>query len=122
MARKQVNYEYLKDKGNEKVKGIFQYYERPGDTLEFFFRFFKGQPIEKYSLTDKVEYSIPAILAEYLTTSGQYPIHKHTINEEGKPSQEVGKMVKRYDFISTELLNFGGVVKTYKESLKNDKA
>ena len=99
--KKVTNFQYLKDKQAEKVKGIFHFHERPGGTLDFDYRFFK-EPVEQYHLTDNELCTIPLGVAKHLNTSGRYPIHEHKVDENGKPVLSIGRRVARYGFQSLE--------------------
>ena len=100
--KKVTNFQYLKDKMAEKVKGVFHFYERPGGTLSFDYKFFKGQPVEQYSLNDGEKCELPLGVAKHLCTSGRYPIHENKLDENGKPVLAIGKNVARYSFESLE--------------------
>jgi hypothetical protein len=100
--KKAQNMQYLKDKMSEKVKGIFHFHERPGGTLDFDYKFFKGQNVEQYHLNDGERCEIPLGVARHLCTSGRYPIHEHKQDENGKPSLVIGRNVARYSFESLE--------------------
>lgn len=102
---KDVNYQYMRDRDAEKVKGRFHYYEQKGGTLNFSYKFYKGDPIEDYHLTDDCIYEIPLGVARHLNRSGRYPIHQHTTDAEGRPSIEIGKKVARYSFESLEFVD-----------------
>lgn len=106
MAKKEkLNVAYLRDKNNEKVKGVFHYYELPGGRLEFFFREFKGDEIEKYSLVDGQVCEIPLGVAKHLNKNGWYPRHKYSVDENGKPIQKIGEKVRRFGFSSLEFVD-----------------
>ena len=102
---KAQNLKYLRDKHREKVKGVFRFYECPGGKLEFFFREFKEDPVEKYSLEDGQVCDIPLGVAKHLNKNGWYPEHKHVVDENGKPIYKVGKKVRRYGFQSMEFVD-----------------
>ena len=106
---KAPNLQYMKDKDAELVKGIFKFHERPGGTLEFDYRFYKG-PIEKYELTDNTVYDLPLGVARHLNKSGRYPIHEHKLDEFGHPSQTIGHNVARYGFHSLEFTDISDAI------------
>jgi hypothetical protein len=103
--KKDVNIQYMRDKDAQKVKGIFRFHERKGGTLDFSYKFYKGDPIEDYHLTDDQVYEIPLGVAKHLNRSGRYPIHEFTQTEDGKPRQDIGKRVARYSFESLEFMD-----------------
>lgn len=97
------NIQYMHDQDREKVHGKFVFYERPGGTLKFGFKKYQNDPVEKYALTDGMEYDLPLAVANHLAgESGRYIVDKLHIGPDGKPSKIVGKLVARYDFVSME--------------------
>jgi len=103
--KKQVNIQYMRDKDAQKVKGIFRFHERKGGTLDFSYKFYKGDPIEDYHLTDDQIYDIPLGVAKHLNRSGRYAIHEFTTDKNGVPSSNIGKRVARYSFESLEFMD-----------------
>ena len=95
---KQVSMEFLRDKNKELVKGVFKYDELPGGILEFVFKEFKGDETEKYALLDGQIYSLPLGVVKHLKTNGWYPVNKHAIDKDGRPSIELGTKKRRFSF------------------------
>jgi hypothetical protein len=104
-VKKSHNIEYARDKGNEKVRGVFKYYEQPGQTARFPFKFFPHDPITVYELTDEHEYEIPLVLAQYINNNCRYPLHKHIEIEKGKHDQILDRYIQRMGFVSTEMFD-----------------
>jgi hypothetical protein len=93
---------YERDKKREKVKGIFRFYEIPGGEITFYFREFKGDPIQKYTLHDGEICTLPLGVAKHLNSNCWYPIHSHRLDENGNASTYVGTKVRRCGFQSLE--------------------
>jgi hypothetical protein len=96
---------YLRDKHRQKVKGIFKFHEVPGGQVSFFFREFKQDPIERYTLCDGQVYEIPLGVAKHLNKNCWYPVHAHKLDENGNPDVVVGAKVKRTSFQSLEFMD-----------------
>ena len=103
--KKKPNLKYLRDKDREKVKGIFRFHEVPGGTLEFPFKKYKQDPVEKFKLIDGQQYTLPLGVAKHLNSSGAYPVHEHAMSEDGRNIFKVGKSVRRYSFQSLEFVD-----------------
>lgn len=91
------------------VRGIFRFHEIRGGDLSFSFRKYKGDPIDTYTLKDGEMYTLPLGVAVHLKESGWYPVHRHSVDENGVASKIIGQRVKRYtfepvDFIADERL------------------
>jgi len=96
---------YQRDKDREKVKGIFRFYEVPGGSMSFVFKQYKEDPVERYDLVDGKIYTLPLGVAKHLNKNGSYPVHAYTVKEDGKPSQHIGKKVRRFGFQSLEFMD-----------------
>ncbi|MDX1532849.1 MAG: hypothetical protein R3230_01430 [Nitrosopumilaceae archaeon] len=97
-------------KNRKPVKGIFRFFESPGGTLRFSYLKYKGDPLEKFELTDGEVYTIPLGVAKHLRNSGWYPVHAYQLDENEKPSKKIGQKVHRFtfeplEFVSDEELN-----------------
>jgi hypothetical protein len=102
---KRPSLKYLRDKYREKVRGVFHFNEVPGGTLDFFYKEFKEDPIERYVLKDGVEYELPLGVAKHLAKDGWYPIHERSVDASGNPLKIVGRKERRFSFESTEFLS-----------------
>lgn len=100
--KKAVNLRAEREKDRELVKGIFHYYELPGGVLDFVFKKYKEDPVEKFSLVDGQVYELPYGVAKHLNKNGYYPVHAYEIDERGNPSMRIGKKIKRFGFQSLE--------------------
>ncbi len=103
--QKQKSLLYQRDKYRQKVRGIFKFYEVPGGKMEFAYRMFKGDPIEKYSLHDEQICELPLGVAKHLNKNGWYPVHSYSMDESGKHSMKVGTKVRRFGFQSLEFVD-----------------
>lgn len=107
MTKEQVKKKlrYQRDKDREKVKGIFKYYEVPGGSVSFNYRAYKEDQVERYDLVDGQVYEIPLGVAKHLNKNGWYPVHAHTVDENGRAKQTLGKKVRRFGFNSLEFID-----------------
>jgi hypothetical protein len=102
----------MRAKDNELVTGIFRYHELPGGALEFVFRKYKGDPVDKYTLIDGQVYTIPLGVAKHLNSNCAYPQYDYI---KGEPNvtqvntfgqnmfMKVTSWVRRCSFQSLEL-------------------
>ena len=84
------------------VRGIFKFYERPGNKMEFSIRLHAGDPIEYYELMDGEIYTLPIGIAKHLNDDCSYPIHAHAQDANGRVHKKVGKKVARCGFQSLD--------------------
>lgn len=112
LSNGKVDVEYMRAKDNELVTGIFRYHELPGGCLEFVFRKYKGDPVEKYNLYDGQVYTIPIGVAKHLNSNCSYPQYEYIKGEEGVTKVEtfgqnmfmkVTSWIRRCSFQSLEL-------------------
>lgn len=95
--------EYRKARDKEKVRGKFINHENAGGRLDFVFRIpYRGEPVEKYEMTDGNIYEIPRAVARHLNKNVWYPVHSYALDENGKPRMGVGQKVRRFSFQSLE--------------------
>lgn len=87
------------------VTGRFVFTERPGQVLSFPYRKYKGDPIKIWTFKDNEVYTIPRGIASHLQRTGRYAEHTHALDENGKPSIKIGKMITRYTFESLGFLD-----------------
>ncbi len=99
----------IRDQHREMVKGIFRYYEVPGGVMEFVFKEFREDQVEKYTLWDGQIYSLPLGVAKHLNKHGWYPVHAFTKDEHGNANQKVGRKVRRVGFQSLEFVDVGDI-------------
>lgn len=112
LSNGKVDVEYMRAKDNELVTGIFRYHELPGGALEFVFRKYKGDPVDKYTLIDGQVYTIPVGVAKHLNSNCAYPQYDFIkgepgvtqVNTFGKDmNMRVTSWVRRCSFQSLEL-------------------
>lgn len=104
-AKPKPNLKYLRDKYREPVKGIFRFYEVPGGSMEFVYREFKEDQVEKFSMADGEVYTIPLGVARHLNKNGWYPVHSYAQDNDGKSSMKIGSKVRRFGFQSLEFVD-----------------
>lgn len=68
--------EAQREKDLELVTGIFEYKNKRGQTLEFFFKKYDDEPYKKYVLTDGKRYRIPRMVARHLNQNCYYSEYK----------------------------------------------
>jgi hypothetical protein len=100
-----ANLKYMRDKDREMVKGIFKYYEVPGACMEFVYKAYKEDPLEKYTLWDGEAYNLPLGVAKHLNKNGWYPVHAHAQDADGRVVAKVGQKVRRFGFQSLEFVD-----------------
>jgi hypothetical protein len=99
------NFKYLRDKDRELVRGKFIFHEVPGGVMEFVFKKWKEDPVEKFSLRDGEIYSIPLGVAKHLNQNCWYPVHQYYSQEGGSHVMKVGTKVRRCSFQSLEFVD-----------------
>lgn len=109
------NTRYMRDKYREKVTGVFRYYEVPGGAIEFVYREFKEDPVERFTFKDGEIYTIPRGVARHLNKNCWYPEYEYYSSDQGgfakgvdpyRPGahMRVGKKIKRMAFESMEFM------------------
>jgi len=98
------NMKYMRDKDREMVKGVFRFHEVPGGSMNFVFRKYKEDQVERYDMVDGQIYTIPLGVAKHLNKNVSYPIHAFLEQENG-PTIKVGKTVRRCSFQSLEFID-----------------
>lgn len=98
-----------RDKDREMVKGVFKYYEVPGGVVEFCFKKYDEDPLEKFTMYDGQVYTIPLGVAKHLNNNTWYPIHEYGRNEDGSPLQRIGQKIRRMAFQSLEFMDMEGM-------------
>lgn len=99
------NLRYQREKDREIVKGIFRFHEVPGGQMEFVFKKYKEDPLEKFSLVDGQVYSLPLGVAKHLNTNCWYPSYNYKNDEQGRPITTVSEKVRRCSFQSLEFVD-----------------
>ncbi len=86
------------EKDHKMIKGIFKFDEVPGGELRFPFIKYKGDSPSPYILKDGELCEVPFMVAKHLNENGKYPVHKYSVDEEGKALQKIGQWVDRFSF------------------------
>jgi hypothetical protein len=97
--------EQLKTEDHKMVEGIFRFFEVPGGLMSFSFKKYKEDQIARYDFEDGRRYTIPLMVAKHLNSNCSYPVHAHRIEENGRSSQYINKMVRRCAFQSLEFMD-----------------
>lgn len=100
-----LNLKAQRDRDREKVKGIFRFLEVPGGTMEFVYKGFKGDEVEKYTLTDGEIYTLPLGVARHLNKNVNYPVHQHAVDANGRPLVTIGQKINRCMFSPLEFMD-----------------
>ncbi len=98
-----------RDKDRQMVKGVFKYYEVPGGVMEFCFKKYKEDPLEKFTLHDNNVYTIPLGVAKHINNNTWYPVHQYSKDENGMPTQKIGQKIRRMAFQSLEFMDVDGI-------------
>jgi len=109
-AKTAANLKFQRDKEREPVRGKFIFHEVPGGIMEFVFKKYKGDPIEKYCLQDGQIYTIPLGVAKHLNTNCWYPSYNYRNDENGRPVVTVAEKVRRCSFQSLEFVDVEDVL------------
>ena len=90
------------------VRGIFRFHEVPGGQMDFVFRKYKGDKLEKYSMKDGEVYEVPLGVARHLNTNCWYPVYGH--NEKAQAAvadnalMSIKEKVRRCSFQSLDFV------------------
>ena len=85
------------------VKGIFEFKDLPGGTLDFFHRKWKGDKVQRYILVDGHEYELPLGVVRKLNSECATTEHSYLLGPDGK-HLKTGKKRNRFAFKSREYL------------------
>lgn len=114
IKNKTVPLKNQRDMDKEKVRGIFRFHEVPGGSMEFVYKCYRGDEVEKYTLVDGEIYTIPLGVAKHLNKNLWYPLHAYAMNENGKPMAKIGQKVRRCSFQSLEFVDVDDLTPTGK--------
>lgn len=92
----------MRTRDHKMVKGVFRCFEPAGGSMKFSFRKYKGDDVLTYTMVDGEVYDIPLMVAKHLNQNCWYPRHKHIMDLNGNPRQDIGKKVRRCGFESLE--------------------
>jgi hypothetical protein len=97
--------EMQRNKDRELVKGIFKYYEGPGGVMDFVYKKYEGDDVDRYTMIDGHVYTIPLGVAKHINNNTWYPVHDHIMDKDGNNIQAIVKKVKRCGFQSLEFMD-----------------
>jgi hypothetical protein len=103
------NLKFKKEKDRTPVRGKFIFHEVPGGRMDFVYRAYKGDPIEKYSMADGEICTIPLGVAKHLNTNCWYPGHEYKDDEAGRSVCKMTSKIRRCSFQSLEFIDVEGV-------------
>lgn len=89
---------YQADRDAEKVKGVFHYHERPGQTLKFDYSRFGNEKQTHWELTDGKTYELPRGVARHLMNSGFRNVYEWYKDERGDERMRLARKVRRYSW------------------------
>ena len=118
-SKSTANLKFQRDKEREPVRGKFHFHEVPGGSMEFMFKKFKGDPLEKFSMVDQQIYTIPLGVAKHLNSNCWYPSYNYKNDENGRPVVTMSEKIRRCSFQSLEFVDIEDVVSA--ESSIHDK-
>ena len=72
--KKRLNFKYLRDKDAQLVTGKFIFHEVPGGAMEFSYKAYKGEQVEKYNFKDNEVVSPVALFEKKLIPSANLPV------------------------------------------------
>lgn len=98
-------FEKMRLKDREMVRGKFIFHEVPGGSLGFVFKKWDGDPVERFDLVDGEIYTLPLGVAKHLNKECKYPIHSFSKDEEGVTTNKIGQWVRRCSFQSLEFVD-----------------
>jgi hypothetical protein len=115
-----AEYQKMKDKDRELVKGKFIFHECPGGSVSFNFKAYKGEEIERYDLVDGQVYTIPLGVARHLNKNCWYPEYEYIKTERTSLSSfqpdasimRASKKVRRMSFQSLEFVDMDDLIPT----------
>lgn len=99
------NLRFQRDKDREMVKGIFRFHEVPGGQMDFVFKKYKEDPLEKFSLKDGEVYTLPLGVAKHLNSNCWYPSYNYKNDEQGRPVTTIAEKIRRCSFQSLEFVD-----------------
>lgn len=99
----------LRDKDRTPVRGKFIFHEVPNGKMEFVYRAYKGDPVEKYTMDDGEIYTVPLGVAKHLNTNCWYPSYDYKDDANGRPVCKMAQKIRRCSFQSLEFLEVEGV-------------
>jgi hypothetical protein len=77
--------------------------------MEFVFKKYKGDPLEKFTMVDGEVYTVPLGVAKHLNANCWYPSYNYKNDEAGRPTMSVSEKVRRCSFQSLEFIDIEGL-------------
>lgn len=98
--------EYMRAQDAELVTGVFKDYECKGGILEFVYKKYRQDKVQKYILEDGVVYKIPLGVAKHITNNCWTPVHHNILDSRGNPTVEIQKKNRRFAFQSLDFIDY----------------
>ncbi len=92
----------MRDRDSEMVKGIFRFYEVPGGSMNFVYKAYEGDKVERYDMIDGEVYTVPLGVARHLNKNLWYPEYDYVKDENTKNIIRATKKVRRCGFQGLE--------------------
>ncbi|MGD8305146.1 MAG: hypothetical protein PVF17_00700, partial [Ignavibacteria bacterium] len=97
-----ISLEEMRQEDHKKVRGVFRSLKPAGGSLSFYFRKYKGDPIEKYVLEDGKEYELPLMVARHLNEDCYEQDKAYLLDANGDQIRSPGKRHHRFTFSQLE--------------------
>ncbi len=101
----QASLKHQRERDRQPVRGKFIFHEVPGGSMSFNFKKYKEDDVERFDMVDGEIYTIPLGVAKHLNKNCSYPVHSFTLDDNGRPLQKIGQMVRRCSFQSLEFID-----------------
>ena len=100
-----INIAQLKAHDAEPVRGRFHYLETPGGTMHFVYKYYKGDPVVRYDLTDGEVYTLPKGVARHLNKNVGHYEHQRLLGLDGTPSVKAKRRIRKCSFEHLEFMD-----------------
>lgn len=94
-----------RERDRQPVRGKFIFHEVPGGSMSFNYKKYKEDDVERFDMVDGGIYTIPLGVARHLNKNCCYPVHSYSVDDNGRPLQKIGQMVRRCSFQSLEFID-----------------
>lgn len=88
------------------VRGIFRFHEVPGGQMDFVFRKYADDPLEKFSMKDGEVYEVPLGVARHLNSNCWYPVYGYSEKSQANVAESalmnIKEKIKRCSFQSLD--------------------
>lgn len=92
----------MREEDHRMVTGVFRNIENPGVSEVITYKKYPGDPVFSKKMESGKAYQVPLMVAKHINKACRYEVHKHAVDESGKPHKAVGEVVQRYSFESTD--------------------